>query len=96
MFIVFYFLALSLCFGAGRIVLERLWRDFGETWDRLWRDIGETLERQSARAEWLLSGYCSGREALFSFLLSQTGRMSERSYQSVKSGDHRPPICGKN
>lgn len=85
MFIVFYFLALSLCFGAGRIVLESLWRDFGEP-----------LERQSARAEWLLSGYCSGREALFSFLLSQTGRMSERSYQSVKSGDHRPPICEKN
>ena len=96
MFIVFYFLALSLCFGAGRIVLERLWRDFGETLERrLWRDFGET-ELWRARAEWLLSGYCSGREALFSFLLSQTGRMSERSYQSVKSGDHRPPICGKN
>ena len=53
MFIVFYFLALSLCFGAGRIVfwrdfgetLERLWRDFGETLERLWRDFGETLER---------------------------------------------------
>ena len=43
----------------------------------------------------VLSGHCSGREALFSFLLSQTGRMSERSYQSLKSGDNRPQIGGK-
>ena len=53
MFIFFYFLALSLCFGAESESfwrafgepLESLWRALERLWRDLWRDFGETLER---------------------------------------------------